>query len=78
MRYAHTSCVRLVHDENMPTRPASDWFMMGICPRALRPIGSSREYTHVPTRPALCVSGLRRAKLEPRAATYFIKVYVVQ
>eukprot|EP00959_Pyramimonas_sp_CCMP1952_P105157 2198276-Pyramimonas_sp.AAC.1 len=28
----------------MPALPASDWSVVRICPRFLRPIGSSREY----------------------------------
>eukprot|EP00976_Prorocentrum_cordatum_P090047 1187953-Prorocentrum_minimum.AAC.1 len=35
------SCVRLVRHENIPARPASDWSVMRIYPRVLRPIGPS-------------------------------------
>ena len=35
------SCVRLVRHENIPARPASDWSVMKIYPRVLRPIGPS-------------------------------------
>eukprot|EP00976_Prorocentrum_cordatum_P078957 1183346-Prorocentrum_minimum.AAC.3 len=45
-RYAsHASCVRLVHRENIPTLPASDWSAVRISPRFQRLIGPSREYT---------------------------------
>eukprot|EP00976_Prorocentrum_cordatum_P063073 1176969-Prorocentrum_minimum.AAC.2 len=35
------SCVRLVRHENIPTLPASDWSVVRIYPRFLRPIGPS-------------------------------------
>eukprot|EP00976_Prorocentrum_cordatum_P098976 1191631-Prorocentrum_minimum.AAC.6 len=33
--------VQWVHHGNIPARPASDWSITGIYPRALRPIGPS-------------------------------------
>eukprot|EP00976_Prorocentrum_cordatum_P001358 27139-Prorocentrum_minimum.AAC.1 len=33
------SCVRLVHRENIPARPASDWSIVRRYPHVLRPIG---------------------------------------
>eukprot|EP00959_Pyramimonas_sp_CCMP1952_P150060 3139997-Pyramimonas_sp.AAC.1 len=38
-RVRRRSRVRLVRRGNIPTRPASDWSVVGIYPRVLRPMG---------------------------------------